>query len=243
MDDPLYILAEKGMLKDNQKLDIQTLAWIKKESSPSINDIKKIKEKFSPLKIDIFKKYLPEEKWFLRKKSLTGIHGLGHIYRVMMYSYLICEILNVEDFRIPLISAAIHDVRRKSDKGDLYHGIRAADWCGNQIMKKYDISEEDLFKIKRSIRVHNHPDNEISSEDMNDETTLILKHADALDRFRLPKIKWWPKKEYVKLKLDPKIFNLTNYIVWKTEELILSRKYSPKEAIIYVGLETNILTK
>ncbi len=80
------------------------------------------------------------------EKSLTGIHGLGHIYRVMMYSYLICEILNVEDFRIPLISAAIHDVRRKSDKGDLYHGIRAADWCGNQIMKNMTYQKKTFLK-------------------------------------------------------------------------------------------------
>jgi len=54
-----------------------------------------------------------------------------------------------------------------------------------------------------AVRLHDIPYEEFTADDKADHAraeriTDLVKAADALDRYRLPKLKWWPDSRYVR---------------------------------------------
>ena len=205
----LIKLIQTGKLPLNQFMDLETVNWIKDHrpsfniSAPPINFNPNLNEYLSELK-----KYIPDPNWFLVSKKKDSIHGMRHIIRVSFHSIhltLLSEGKTSRFFKNCLVASSLHDLRRKNDLMDLYHGKRAARWFKKNISlieKQFEIhlSEEDIKAIYYSMSFHDlayeNIVNHIKYEQYKDLTD-ILKTADALDRYRLPSVRLWFKDKYV----------------------------------------------
>jgi len=227
-------------------MDLETLGWIKKNARPSFLKIQKIKQDFIPLPIDFFKKLSPKEDWFLRRSSSEGIHGMRHILRVIINSYILCHFYNCPDWYPCAIAASVHDLRRRSDGCDNKHGERAARWFVNtQSPSSRSLSEKDKHNIFYAVKYHDVEYNRIPKQKYLEHKNIIdiLKCADALDRFRLPKIKWWPNLSYLKLDLNNNLLELSKYLTYQTEYLAIKKIMPDNQALFQVGLSLGVLSK
>ncbi len=128
--------------------------------------------------------YLPEPGWF--RHNPGGIHGVGHVTRVLVWTARI-----VEDLVMPgairceelLWAAACHDVGRVDDGKDPGHGTRSASWVATELVRRRPRTRDlDLDFVQELCGWHEVPDHRI--ERMSIEL-LILKDADGLDRVRI----------------------------------------------------------
>jgi len=238
---PLYKLAESGELPNFQILDIETLEWMQKNAGipdfKSLTFLKKIK----PLAENLFRKLAPDENVFDIKKLSLSIHGLSHLARVMLHTYVICQEVNHKDYIAAMVAAAFHDVKRHTDKEDPKHGERAALWFEGKEAKEYDKNAIQTICSAMAYHNINYESIPIIELSKNQYIIDILKYADAMDRFRLPKIKWWPKKNLLKLKLSDEFFDFGKYLFYRTEKLIITQAYLPVDAVISVGKEIGII--
>lgn len=185
-------------------MDNETWGWIVSQN-PNYKD--------EPLKIIMPKKIaaalcLPLPNWFFVDSRIIGsIHGVRHARRVAYYCFLIATTLDFDKTLIEklVMAGLLHDIRRENDKGDPGHGTASAEWfmvSKKKIEKSWDVSftETESRMIFRAIGLHEAPYSEIT-EDSYDEFNVavdILKTADALDRYRLPKQKWWINDQYLR---------------------------------------------
>ncbi|MGI5826637.1 MAG: hypothetical protein ACOX50_04480, partial [Patescibacteria group bacterium] len=104
-------------------MDIETLKWIEKNRP----DFVKINQPFSSKIIELAKKYAPQKQWFLENDCVDSIHGIRHILRVISNAsnLIFNRKTDLVLARNLLISSSLHDVRRKDDKGDEGHAVRA----------------------------------------------------------------------------------------------------------------------
>lgn len=130
----------------------------------------------------------------------SHIHGQGHIERVMLLGAMIAmnEKLNIKDTRLLLFACSYHDIGRRDDTKDDYHGLRSA-----ELITKYnltdipgDLGRDETAMLKAAIATHSMHDDTL---DRNAERFRVppcelehcrqlcfcLKDADNLDRVRL----------------------------------------------------------
>ncbi|MBA7715237.1 hypothetical protein ES703_124278 [subsurface metagenome] len=206
----LIELIEKGKLPLHQFMDLETVNWIK-ENRPSFNNVNSpefnLKNKIDKYVLEI-KKYIPSPTWFLVSKKKDSIHGMRHIIRVIFHSLHLSSLNEGKSSRLftnSLVASSLHDLRRKNDLMDMYHGKRAARWFKKNtslIENQYEIhlSQKDIKEIYYSISFHDLPYDQIVKSinyEKYKDLTDILKTADALDRYRLPSIRLWFKDKYV----------------------------------------------
>lgn len=113
-----------------------------------------------------------------------GIHGIGHMARVLVWSAYIADLVQTPIRRSELLwAAALHDTQRWSDGVDAGHGERAAQWIVSTFPAiRPDIADTvDLPLVAQLCRNHDVSDDQITS--WSDELR-ILKDADGLDRVR-----------------------------------------------------------
>ena len=205
----LIKLIQTGKLPLNQFMDLETVNWIKDHkptfnlTAPPIDFEPHLEEYLMELK-----NYIPDPNWFLVSKKRDSIHGMRHILRVIFHSILLTlltEARTSQFFKNCLVASSLHDLRRKNDLMDLYHGKRAARWFKKNIFlieKQFEIhlSEEDIKAIYYSMSFHDLPYENIVKHKKYEkykDLTDILKTADALDRYRLPSVRLWFKDKYV----------------------------------------------
>lgn len=109
-----------------------------------------------------------------------------------------------------------------NDKNDPEHGFTAAEWFLKN-RKLFDVSSRDAKEIYYAVRYHNIPEKYIPKEiDLKYKRSInLLKCADALDRFRLPKVKWWLNEDYLKIKPPEQLINFAKYLIIETEKYCL----------------------
>ena len=117
----------------------------------------------------------------------TGLHGLGHAARVLVWADLLA--LRMQEDGIPIDreavrwAATLHDVRRVHDGRDIEHGIRSGTWVrrgGSGLL--CGVAAKRLSCIAYCCQWHVPPDD--AAPTMTPEL-VCLKDADALDRVRL----------------------------------------------------------
>lgn len=202
--DSLIALAEIKKLPAHQFMDNVTLNWI-----ISNNPFKeqKIVNPFKTSKI--FKKLdsyrLPEE-WFLTPEEVNTIHGLRHVLRVAINGLNLLQYGFSENNyeNTVFVSALLHDISRRDDHADEGHAIRSATWfMKNEILIRktfFQLSEVEKEDVYYAILLHEEPLEkliEIPEYLSHKRIVDILKIADALDRYRLPKLKWWINDEKI----------------------------------------------
>lgn len=210
MKAPLYKLAQLKKMPLHQFMDARTLSWIAENILIDLKNVdnSKIKRRFGK-KLVHYTKYLPEKKWYGNKFISNGIHGILHAYRVTCYMAILNKLNNLKlNEKLLLITGMLHDIGRDNDKDNLGHGQRSSAWIiknkkniEKQINKK--ISNREIGLILPAIKLHEFNYNYIPIKDLNKvqlKYLNVLKTADALDRYRLPKIKWWLNDSYLKLK-------------------------------------------
>lgn len=157
--------------------------------------------------IIIFQKYLEHHKLkvFLINE-ITNIntsalyksntHGISHNIKTLIYALIICKEkgLDYDKTKIVLDACKYHDVGRKNDFEDKYHGERSSNKIDG-IIKNDEFYKNNnyLNLLKAIVEIHSKDDreeNNIATKyqvDINDfkEIYSILKDVDALDRIRL----------------------------------------------------------
>ncbi len=189
----------------HQYMDAQSIKWLQTElktSRYSFSDFVEEYVKFPLNKIDIntdiFDSY-----------NGLGIHGFRHQFRVMLYIWILTQMLHIsitKESLIELLQAALyHDIMRINDNSDAEHGAKSARWIESQ----YQFIDKQIID---AVKKHNQPNGGDTSI-----YTALLKTADALDRYRLPKKEWWINMRFLELKVPVDKLEIFQYITCQTE--------------------------
>jgi hypothetical protein len=177
--------------------------------------------------------------WFAEPRLIDSIHGLRHGMRTAVYVALLAERAQLdEQLSVALvIGAAVHDCRRLHDKDDSGHGARAAAWLDTHtalVANHFGVSGEvvgQLWLAATAVRLHDvpyagfGPSDEIEYQQACQASDL-LKAADALDRYRLPKLKWWPDARHLRVTLSGHLQRFAYELVLETERAHLDGRPS-----------------
>lgn len=223
--------AKEGNLPRHQYMDGPTLNWINHNRPQGYK--KGVQYNFITSKLlETTRFYSPSENWFLEPKVINSIHGLRHIIRCLVYCQILCQragIKQTEQQEI-LIATSLHDCRRKHDKKDSKHGERACCWLSKNkpLIKQKWPSFPNLNHKKISYIIKNHeiPYEKFSNVDDFSKPLDILKTADALDRYRQPKLKWRIDEKYLRFLPTQKEKSFAYELITKTEKRHLFSKES-----------------
>ncbi|RKT04592.1 hypothetical protein BX286_2552 [Streptomyces sp. 3211.6] len=148
--------------------------------------------------------------WLAEAKCHDSLHGVRHAMRTAALAALLAEArgLSDNDTATLVLAAAVHDCRRLHDKDDRGHGARAAIWLtGNAdtVWSHFGLTPTPsrIAAAGTAVRLHDVPYEHFSPDDHTDHRRAetisdLLKAADALDRYRLPKLTWWPDPAQVR---------------------------------------------
>lgn len=225
---PLYILAKNRDLPRLEIMDEETLKWIEQGSLDYIpsDNIQICKIILNSKQIEDLNKLIPSRKYFLRKSHYSSIHGITHIIRVMFNVLFLCKLLKIDQWRLYLIAACVHDLRRENDNTDKGHGDRAANWflANLKLFERYlNRRDNSITRIVEMVKYHEVDNSIIPKKIWNKYSTEIdiIKSADALDRFRQPDEKWWPDPKRIPLEEAAVLLNICREFTIKSERLLL----------------------
>lgn len=229
MTQPLYKLAEMKKLPKHQFMDVETLDWIKSgiPNGLRINDY--LAERRFEKELNYLVDYIPKAAWYKNKSIFNGMHGFLHAYRVAAYLLILNSVFKLRLNKYVLCVAGLfHDIKRVDDRSDIGHSKRSAIWVKNnkKLIQKFIPSKKftnnDWTNIISAIKFHDADLRENLKVKPSEENILyidILKSADALDRYRLPKKKWWINNSYLKIKPSRAIKNFAFNLIIATEDL------------------------
>lgn len=214
----LWNLAQKRQQPDWQYLDRETLDEIEK-NKPTFG-LGATKVRFIPEDLELIKSLAPHQSWYSEKRIVSSIHGISHALRVMVFALILGRLhqLNNGELKDLIFTASVHDVRRLDDKGDEGHEQRTVSWLEDRPSELYRI---DSKVVSRSIRILKE----------SGFLTKLLRTADALDRYRLPKIKWWIDENFLEVIPPEYLKSFAFELMIKSERKILNG-VDPIEAVI-----------
>lgn len=199
----LWSLAQERLQPDIQNMDQDTLDKIK-ENKPkyqsSSPDYYLTTEEVSSIK-DL----MPKPEWYLNPEIISSIHGIAHTLRVMVYAVLLTrDLISDSDREALLLACSVHDTQRMNDKGDEGHESRSISWLSEHFTQHPLLNQVSMI--------------------LRDASSLseYLRAADALDRFRLPKVKWWIDDSYLKIKPTTELKEFSFNIVVSSEQYRLN---------------------
>lgn len=114
---------------------------------------------------------------------------------------------------------------------------RAAGWLagnGDTVFGHFGLvaTSRRLTRAATAVRLHEIPYAEFTAGDRADHAraervTDLVKAADALDRYRLPKLKWWPDARYVREPAFDELRGLAFALVLISERAYLAGASGP----------------
>ncbi|KUJ67606.1 hypothetical protein ACZ90_26710 [Streptomyces albus subsp. albus] len=149
-------------------------------------------------------------RWWADPRLYTSLHGVRHAMRTAALATVLAEAngLDDTDTATAVLAAAGHDCQRRHDQDDRGHGARAAIWLAanaDTVWGHFGLtaSPRQIVQAATAVRLHDVPYEAFTADDQADHAraeriTDVVKAADALDRYRLPKLKWWPDAQYVR---------------------------------------------
>ncbi len=199
----LWSLAQERLQPDIQNMDQETLDKIK-QNKPEYQ-VSDSDYYLTPEEVSLIRDLMPKPEWYLNSEIISSIHGIAHTLRVMVYAVLLTRNLtNDSDREALLIACSVHDTQRMNDKGDEGHEDRVITWLSEHFAQHPLLNQVVLI--------------------LKDASPLskYLRAADALDRFRLPKVKWWIDDSYLEIKPEAKMKQFSFNLVVTSEQLRLS---------------------
>lgn len=216
---PLFKLLEIKPYPEHQCMDKLSLAWLYENTKPIPIQPNSIVDNYKRYPFD---RCLIDLKSFMDEQQYSSIHGVGHSIRVSVYCWFIIQSLDLEksfsdkEINELLQAGLMHDIGRVNDNTDLEHGKRAELWIRGKFPD--ELSDAMLYAISE----HSKPQSNLTNTNKKSQIALdILKSADALDRYRLPKEKWWPNKDLIPYDVSH-LLELCKYITLATEQELLN---------------------
>lgn len=154
--------------------------------------------------------------------------------RVALYTQLLCQSLNKSNNQALLLSAMLHDTQRLTDKHDPSHGKRAGVWFLTNYKNLFqDFDKKQIEIIYNIITYHDCKISELPKTlpDEIKESLMLFKYADAMDRYRLPKSKWWPDTQKLHLSLPQKFFHIAQRLIILSEQQYLLKNNESSIAV------------
>ncbi|MFD3661953.1 hypothetical protein ACFWVF_15350 [Streptomyces sp. NPDC058659] len=200
--DSLVELAARKQLPHHQYTDLATVRWIA-ANRPDLPDGPP-PPTLRPSSRQLVTRAALPASWLAEARCHDSLHGIRHAVRTAAMAALLAEAggLGEEDTATLVLAAAVHDCRRLHDKDDTGHGARAAIWLTDNAGVVWDHfgltpTLSRVTAAGTAVRLHDLPYENFSPDDHADHArartiTDLLKAADALDRYRLPKLTWWP---------------------------------------------------
>ncbi|MFH8474813.1 hypothetical protein [Streptomyces sp. NPDC018000] len=203
----LIDLAARGQLPLHQHMDHATIAWIsdnRPDLPPSSAPVLRAQSK------ELLAHGGLPTRWWADPRLYTSLHGVRHAMRTAALAAVLAEAngLNDDDTATVILAAAVHDCQRHHDQDDRGHGARAALWLAanaDTVWGRFGLiaSPRRIVQAATAVRLHDVPYKAFTADDKTDHAraeriTDVVKAADALDRYRLPKLKWWPDAWYVR---------------------------------------------
>lgn len=235
----LVLLAANNLLPEFQYMDAETCKWI-----ASHNPRYPLKDVPHTPDVDWLCSLTLPDEWFLEPNLLHTLHGKRHARRTAYYCLLIAAELGLDAVQSKLLAVAglLHDLQRKNDKGDPGHAERSANWfrANTQLIAstwKLSLSLSQINDIVATIALHETPYKDFTAaqnRSYNKCPALIdaLKTADALDRFRLPKLKWWIDDTHLRFIPHAQLKQLAYEIVLMSEQNFLYHKKDSDESVV-----------
>lgn len=206
--DSLVALAARKQLPQHQFIDHATVRWIE-ANRPALPETS-IPALPSASQRLVYRSDIPIS-WLAESALADSLHGLRHAMRTAALAALLADAvaLSEEDTATLVLAAAVHDCRRVHDKDDRGHGARAAIWLTNNadtVWSHFHLTAapQHIDRAATSVRLHDVPYDAFTPDDLTDYTRArrladLLKAADALDRYRLPRLSWWPDLSHVRV--------------------------------------------
>jgi hypothetical protein len=228
----LVSLAEAKNLPLHQYMDADTIEWIARNNPFAYDHSRSFT--LSSTELSLLRSYAPLEEWFLMPVSANTIHGVRHLLRVAACALALVRAVPALTPKLSnlLVASVLHDVRRLHDKEDPAHGQRAAEWFRDRhaaIASRFSLNfaKHDIEEIAWSMFYHNVAYAQINEEPSYSEHKLIvdaLKTADAMDRYRLPKLKWWFDGTAVRLAPEESMLPSAYWLVVHSERHYLTSR-------------------
>ncbi|MET7622283.1 hypothetical protein [Streptomyces sp. NPDC005408] len=189
-------LAFERRLLAHQPMDQVTLGWIR-DNRPANFDA-------APSFPRPGRMLVPQTFWFAGPVQAEANHGIRHNARVSLLAALITEECGLDGHETAAACAAgaVHDCRRRDDRADPGHGLRAASWLlrhPETVARAlgHDVPRAAMHRVAAAIAVHDVPYDRFTERQeraYREDPHLVdvLKAADCLDRYRLPLKRWWP---------------------------------------------------
>ncbi|MGV9270286.1 hypothetical protein ACWDRR_37230 [Kitasatospora sp. NPDC003701] len=233
--DSLVELAARKNLPLHQFTDAATVEWIK-ANRPDF--LPAWPPPLRPTTQTLIEQAAVPTRWLAEPQLADSIHGHRHGLRTAVLAALLADWygLNESDTATAVIAAAVHDTQRQHDKDDQGHGSRAAIWLAANAELVWTHfqrtpSPSEVIQAATTIRLHELPYEAFTADDRADHAQAeqicdLVKVADALDRYRLPKRSWWPNAEFVREPAFEQLLPLAYDLVVVSEEAFLSGAFS-----------------
>jgi hypothetical protein len=229
---PLYLRNLKEI--SIQSLDLPTiqhlLSEFKTEFGPRSDiHLKTLFPEFIPIDFSNTSQLMPAADWFPDQDFLPSIHGLHSHQRRVVIATVLGGLVNLtpKELLQVQIACSVNDIIRHDDRNlpiSANHPQESAQWFQENIhlfkARGIKLTPEDISTISFLISTHELRFTELEPSLVQQiGSNLIKTHKDAiaLDRFRLPKKKWWPKKEYLNLNESEKLLKMIGYYLLETE--------------------------
>src|SRR4051812_34545956 len=207
----LVSLAASNAAPGFQYMDAATLEWIASHSDdfPSVSSTHELRVGAAAQRI-LNAEPIPSD-WHAEPKLVDSLHGTRHMRRTAALAALLAELhgLGSDEAAALVVAASVHDCRRLHDNDDTGHGERASAWLAERPGEVFsffgvDANAAQIHEATIAIRLHDIPYIAFTELNAADHTateriTDLLKTADALDRYRLPTLEWWPRYEYLRM--------------------------------------------
>lgn len=238
-----------------QIMDLATLFYLQSEGGKARKIIiHEIFPDFKEINWEEIEKFIPDKGWFTDPKHVESIHGQMHLARVVINAMILSQVENLtQEKRLALlIAGGMHDIARVDDRVDPGHGQRAAEWLRDhkEIFDKrgLTITEAQLKEAMILCQYHEVPIEKVPQEIVKEygQSLRILKHADLLERYRLPNLKWWPKIEFMSNEEDAntrRMLDFSKYLCQKSEMDYLTTDQNGIECIKKTAGEIGVIKK
>lgn len=207
----LVELAARRQLPHHQYIDERTVRWIE-ANRPTFPDDPVLR--LRPASQQLLRRSAIPTAWWAEVRTTDSLHGVRHGMRTAALAALLAENagLDEEETADLVLAAAVHDCGRLHDQDDHGHGIRASLWLAENAPVAWGhfqltAAPHRIERAAIAVRLHDVPYTAFTWNDEADHARSarvcdLLKAADALDRYRLPKLSWWPDPAHVRIRTD-----------------------------------------
>ncbi|MFC4035866.1 hypothetical protein ACFO3J_31005 [Streptomyces polygonati] len=206
----LVELAARKQLPQHQYIDRATVSWIT-ANRPDVPDGTTPRLRPAAERL-LLASAIPAD-WWAEAGTEDSLHGVRHGMRTAALAALLAALpaedagpegtgLDEDATADLVLAAAVHDCRRRHDKDDRGHGARAASWLSanaDRVWGHFQLTATPprVERAAIAVRLHDVPYADFGPDDRTDHARAeklcdLLKAADALDRYRLPNLSWWP---------------------------------------------------